>query len=95
MKKEINELLNEKDGKLYINAMFRLRHEMYKDWFGKNQDKLYLETKEGWYQVEIESRDFPEIIDEVANGMSKILKEIEYKLTRSWRGGLINEYIFY
>ena len=95
MKKEINELLNEKDGKLYINAMFRLRHAMYKDWFGKNQDKLYLETTEGCYRVEIESRDFPEIIDEVANGMSKTLKEIEDKLIKSWKGGLINEYIFY
>ena len=97
MKKEIKELLEQKDGFLQINELFQLHRwvlEENTDVLGRNGDYLELEmtnkygkTRSG--SVRIESRDVQGIMQEVSDAMEKMMDEFKNTLVRYWNGGYL------
>lgn len=97
MKKELNELLNAKDGFLNINEMFRLHHwtlDLEDDFLNRKGEFLEIEmtntygkTRSG--SIRINSRDTQGIMTEVTEAMEKMMDEFKEKLMKLWNGGCL------
>ena len=97
MKKEIKELLEQKDGFLQINELFKLHRwvlEENTDVIGRTGDYLELEmtnkygkTRSG--AIRIESRDVQGIMQEVSAAIEKMMDEFKNTLVRYWNGGYL------
>ena len=90
MKKEINELLSQKEAYLQINEIFKLHYWI----FDKETNFLELEmtnkygkTRSG--AIRIESRDVQGIMQEVSAAMEKMMDEFKNTLVRYWNGGYL------
>lgn len=91
MKNKINELLSKKDGFLSINKICNL-HRWQKDGLGQNVDKLSIEfslISSFDKIIEIDERNYKEIIKRIEKEQSFFLDEIKNKLNVDLRNGYI------
>ena len=92
MKKQILKLLNEENGRLKINKICSL-HRWQKDGLNQKVDRLEIEfslLSVSDKSIEIEERDFKEIIKRIEKEQTIFMKEITEKLNSNLRCGYIN-----
>lgn len=92
MKREIMKLLRQSEGYLSINKFCAL-HRYTKDALGREVDVLNLEISISTsydYIIEIKSRDFKDVVDEIKQYQTKAFKEIAEKFNEELENGYLS-----